>query len=52
MPIEWIVVGLVVAIALVAVFGFALVKMVVDAQRAHCSRFLDLTTTTSISRSR
>ena len=52
MSIEWIVVGLVVAIGLVAIFGFALVKTVVDAQRAHRSRFLDLTTTTSISRIR
>ncbi len=52
MSIEWIVFGLVVAIGLVVVFGFALVKTVVDAQRAHRSKFLDLTTTTSISRSR
>ena len=36
----------------VAVFGFALVRTVVDAQRAHRSKFLDLTTTTSISRTR
>jgi hypothetical protein len=49
--IEWIVFGLVVAIGLVAVFGFVLFKMVVDAQRAHRSKFLDLTTTTLISRS-
>lgn len=51
MSIEWIVFGLVVAIGLVAAFGFVLVKTVVDAQRAHRSKFLDLTTTTSISRS-
>jgi hypothetical protein len=50
--IEWIVFGLVVAIGLVAIFGFALVKTVLDAQRTHRSSFLDLTTTTSISRTR
>lgn len=55
MSIEWIVFGLVVAIALVAVFGFALVKTVRDAQRAYDSdrwdrsEPLDLTTTTSAS---
>ena len=52
MSIEWIVLGLVVAIVLVTVFGFVLVKTVVDAQRAHRSKFLDLTATTSMSRSR
>ena len=50
MSIEWIVISLVVAIGLVAAFGSVLVKTVVDAQRAHRSKFLDLTTTTSISR--
>jgi hypothetical protein len=49
--IEWIIISLVVAIGLVAALGFVLVKTVVDAQRAHRSKFLDLTTTTSISRS-
>lgn len=52
MSLEWIVFGLVVAIGLVAIFGFALVKTVVDAQRTHRSKFLDLTTTTSIARTR
>ncbi len=50
MSIEWIVFSLVMAIGLVGAFGFVLVKTVVDAQRAHRSKFLDLTTTTSISR--
>ena len=55
MSIEWIVFGLIVAIGLVAVFGFALVKTVRDARRAYDSdrwdrsEFLDLTTTTSAS---
>jgi len=55
MSIGWIVVGLIVAIALVAVFGFALVKTVRDAQRAYNSDrwdrsdLLDLTTSTSAS---
>ena len=55
MSIEWIVVGLIVAIGLVAVFGFALVKTVRDAERAYYSdrwdhtELLDLTTTTSAS---
>jgi len=53
MSIGWIVVGLIVAIGLVAVFGFALVKTVRDAQRAYNSDrwdrsdLLDLTTSTS-----
>jgi hypothetical protein len=53
--IEWIVFGLIVAIGLVAVFGFALVKTVRDARRAYDSDrwdrsdLLDLTTTTSAS---
>jgi hypothetical protein len=53
--IEWIVFGLVVAIGLVAVFGFVLVKTVRDAHRSydsdqwHPSAFLDVTTTRSAS---
>ena len=53
MSIGWIVFGLIVAIGLVAVFGFALVKTVRDAQRAYNSDrwdhsdLLDLTTSTS-----
>jgi hypothetical protein len=53
--IEWIVFSLIVAIGLVAVFGFALVKTVRDAQREYNSdrwdgsELLDLTTTTSAS---
>ena len=55
MSIEWIVFGLIVAIGLVAVFGFALVKTVSDARRAYDSdrwdhsELLDMTTTTSAS---
>ena len=55
MSIGWIVFGLIVAIGLVAVFGFALVKTVRDAQRAYNSDrwdrsdLLDLTTSTSAS---
>ena len=55
MSIGWTVVGLIVAIGLVAVFGFALVKTVRDAQRAYNSDrwdrsdLLDLTTSTSAS---
>ena len=55
MSFEWIVLGLIVAIGLVAVFGFALVKTVRDARRAYDSdrwdpsELLDLTTTTSAS---
>lgn len=55
MSIEWTVVGLIVAIGLVAVFGFALVKTVRDARRAYDndrwdrSELLDLTNTTSAS---
>ena len=55
MSIGWIVFGLIVAIGLVAVFGFALVKTVRDAQRTYNSdrwdrsELLKLTTTTSAS---
>ena len=55
MSIGWIVLGLIVAIGLVAVFGFALVKTVRDAQRSYNgdrwdrSDLLDLTTSTSAS---
>ena len=55
MSIAWIVFGLIVAIGLVAVFGFALVKTVRDAQRSYNSDrwdrsdLLDLTTSTSAS---
>jgi len=55
MSIGWIVFGLIVAIGLVAVFGFALVKTVRDAQRSYNSDrwdrsdLLDLTTSTSAS---
>lgn len=55
MSIEWIVFSLIVAIGLVAVFGFALVKTVRDAEREYNSdrwdgsELLDLTTTTSAS---
>ena len=55
MSIGWIVFGLIVAIGLVAVFGFALVKTVRDAQRSYDSDrwdrsdLLDLTTSTSAS---
>ena len=55
MSIGWTVFGLIVAIGLVAVFGFTLFKTVRDAQRAYYSDrwdhsdFLDLATNTSAS---
>ena len=55
MSIGWIVVCLIVAIGLVAFFGFALIKTVRDAQRTYesdrwdRSDLLDLTTSTSAS---
>jgi len=55
MSIQWIVLGLVMAIGLVAVFGFALVKTLSDARRSYDSAqwdhsgLLDVTTTKSAS---